>query len=63
MKTWHIKLVTESGNPVSKRQALARYLIGTAGLLLLGVGFLWAFVDRERQFLHDRLAGTRIVRC
>jgi uncharacterized RDD family membrane protein YckC len=21
----------------------------------------WAFADRERQFLHDRLAGTRIV--
>jgi uncharacterized RDD family membrane protein YckC len=23
--------------------------------------FLWAFVDPERQFLHDRIAGTRIV--
>ena len=22
---------------------------------------LWSIVDRERQFLHDRLAGTRIV--
>jgi hypothetical protein len=22
---------------------------------------LWAFVDREQSFLHDRLAGTRIV--
>jgi uncharacterized RDD family membrane protein YckC len=21
----------------------------------------WSFVDRDRQFLHDRLAGTRIV--
>jgi len=25
------------------------------------VGLLWAFFDRDRQFLHDRLAGTRIV--
>ncbi len=23
--------------------------------------FLWAFVDPGRQFLHDRIAGTRIV--
>jgi hypothetical protein len=23
--------------------------------------FLWAFVDRDRQFLHDRIAATRIV--
>ncbi|HNL22615.1 MAG TPA: RDD family protein, partial [Rhodocyclaceae bacterium] len=28
---------------------------------LLGAGFLWALVDSERQFLHDRIAGTRIV--
>jgi uncharacterized RDD family membrane protein YckC len=25
------------------------------------VGVLWALFDRDRQFLHDRLAGTRIV--
>jgi len=25
-------------------------------------GFLWALVDREDLFLHDRLAGTKIVR-
>lgn len=25
------------------------------------VGFLWAFFDRDRQFLHDRLAGTQII--
>lgn len=23
--------------------------------------WLWAWVDRERQFLHDRLAGTRLL--
>lgn len=26
-----------------------------------GVGLIWAFFDRDRQFLHDRLAGTRII--
>lgn len=25
------------------------------------VGLLWAFFDRDRQFLHDRLAGTKII--
>lgn len=24
-------------------------------------GLLWALFDRDRQFLHDRLAGTKIV--
>jgi len=26
-----------------------------------GIGLIWAFFDRDRQFLHDRLAGTRLV--
>lgn len=25
------------------------------------VGLIWALFDRDRQFLHDRLAGTRII--
>jgi uncharacterized RDD family membrane protein YckC len=28
---------------------------------LLLPSLAWALVDRERQFLHDRLAGTRLV--
>jgi len=25
------------------------------------VGIAWALVDRDRQFLHDRLAGSLLV--
>jgi uncharacterized RDD family membrane protein YckC len=35
--------------------------LAVAGLALAGVGLGWALVDRDRQFLHDRLAGTRLV--
>jgi hypothetical protein len=28
-----------------------------------GAGFLWALVDQDGLFLHDRLSGTRIVKC
>lgn len=40
-----------------------RYLVALAGSLLFGAGFLWALLDGDRQFLHDRLAGTRIINC
>ena len=40
---------------------LARIGLGAHAAWLVGLNFLWAFVDPERQFLHDRLAGTRIV--
>jgi uncharacterized RDD family membrane protein YckC len=30
-------------------------------LAVSGMGLGWALFDRDRQFLHDRLAGTRLV--
>jgi uncharacterized RDD family membrane protein YckC len=35
---------------------------GALALALLGFNFLWAGIDPDRQFLHDRIAGTRILR-
>lgn len=83
MQTWHIKLVSANGNPVSARQAVLRYvfswlwfvpalLVSSAlGLKfplifgVIGLGFvLWAsaiWLDPDRQFLHDRMAGTRLI--
>lgn len=61
MKTWRIRLVTREGAALSTGRALRRYLCALLGVALGGVGFVWALFDRERQFLHDRLAGTRII--
>ncbi|MBL8309690.1 MAG: RDD family protein [Burkholderiales bacterium] len=45
---------------------LAMYMIigrnGTAWWIFgVFANFLWAFADPTRQFLHDRIAGTRVV--
>jgi len=61
MKTWHIRLVTEQGKPLAVDRAFLRYLLAVPGVVS-GIGVLWAFIDHDRQFLHDRLAKTRIVR-
>lgn len=37
-------------------------LLSFLTLALSGAGIGWAFFDREGQFLHDRLAGTRLER-
>ncbi|MEO8847451.1 MAG: RDD family protein [Casimicrobiaceae bacterium] len=34
---------------------------GGYAALLLAFNFLWAFGDRRRLFLHDRIAGTRVI--
>lgn len=61
MKTWRLRLVRSDGAPVTLARALHRYVLATLGLAALGLGFFWALVDRDGQFLHDRMAGTALV--
>ncbi|PAT00847.1 MAG: hypothetical protein BSR46_00370 [Candidatus Dactylopiibacterium carminicum] len=64
MQTWQLQLVTQEGKPPTLAQCLLRYALAWPAMLLLGsgLGLIWtAFIDRDRQFPHDRLAGTRIV--
>jgi len=61
MQTWRMRLVRDGSPSVALGRAALRYALAWPSLLVFGFGFFWAFFDRDRQFLHDRLAGTRIV--
>jgi uncharacterized RDD family membrane protein YckC len=62
MKTWKIRLVAaQLGGAPRDRQLLIRYLLCWPSLCFYGAGLVWALFDREHQFLHDRLAGTKLV--
>ena len=61
MKTWRIRLVAKAGHVrLAPKAALLRFV---CALLLVPtlVGIAWAYVDRDRQFLHDRLAGSLLI--
>ncbi len=59
MKTWRLRIVNTEGRTPSVGLACRRYLLAIPGMLS-GASLIWALIDRERLFLHDRLAGTRI---
>lgn len=61
MKTWKLRLINSEAAPLRPAQALLRFLAAWPSILCFGIGLLWACVDRDRQFLHDRIAGTCIV--
>lgn len=61
MQTWKLKIVGVDGSPPELKQLLLRYCLGWPCVLFYGAGLIWAIFDRDRQFLHDRLAGTRII--
>jgi uncharacterized RDD family membrane protein YckC len=55
MKAWKIRVVG-----ITPTKALLR-LIYALLFVPTGISVIWSFIDREKQFLHDRLAGTRLV--
>lgn len=61
MQTWKLQVISVDGKKISIRQGIARYLFAIAGISFFGCGILWALFDRDHQFLHDRLAGTKII--
>lgn len=61
MKTWRMRLSLANGKPLGTSRAALRYLAATVSLITLGAGFVWALFDKDRQFLHDRVCGTRII--
>jgi uncharacterized RDD family membrane protein YckC len=61
MKTWKLRIMSAEGTALRPLQAVLRYLCAWPSILLFGVGIFWALFDKDGQFLHDRVAGTRIV--
>jgi len=62
MKTWRIRVARKDGSALSTPEASIRFLLALWSLALFGAGFWWGFVDPDRQFLHDRLTGSRLYR-
>ena len=59
MRPWKLRVVDDAGNAPGARALWLRYFVALA---TLGLGLLWAFVDKERRAIYDRAAGTYFVR-
>jgi uncharacterized RDD family membrane protein YckC len=58
-----VRVTTLDGRRIGFGQAIARLLAKLfLSLALLGLGFVWAGVDTRKQALHDKVAGTLVVR-
>jgi uncharacterized RDD family membrane protein YckC len=58
-----LRIITEDGRPVDFKTAFARAAMAiVSGTFLLTVGYWWAFWDERNQTLHDKVAGTFVIR-
>lgn len=60
MMAWRLKLERVDGRPVGWRDALLRMAGATVSLGLLGLGYFWIWIDRDRLAWHDRWTRTRV---
>lgn len=51
-----------TGGEPGTRQDIVRYFGYLLSLLPVGLGYLWIAFDRRKQGLHDKLAGTVVIR-
>lgn len=51
-----------TGQPLTFRQAVGRYLAYFVSAIPLCLGMLWVAFDCKKQGWHDKLAGTVVVR-
>lgn len=61
MLAWRIKLVNLQGELVSVQQGIVRLLAAWPAFFLLGLGYLWLYVDPHGDAVHDRFSKTRVV--
>lgn len=62
MQTWRLRVVdARDGTLLTLPRAALRYALSWPSLFCLGVGYVWAFADPDRQFMHDRLVGSCVV--
>ena len=62
MRAWRLRVTDAAGGAPGWRALWLRYLVGAIGLLAGGLGFWWAWIDRDRLAWHDRASGTRMRR-
>lgn len=50
-----------TGDPISYRQAVIRYMGYFVSIMSLFIGFLWMIWDKNSQTFHDKMAKTVVV--
>jgi uncharacterized RDD family membrane protein YckC len=57
-----IKVSDEKGLPINFGRSFIRNTSKWLSALTLGLGYLMGFFDKRQQCLHDRIAGTMVIK-
>lgn len=61
MLAWRIRADSLDGERLKMSQAIVRFSIAWPAFLLLGTGFLWLYLDKQGDTIHDKVSRSKIV--
>ena len=62
MRAWHIKLISRGKDQMNWGNATTHFFLALLSFVSLGLGFAWAFFDKDKLTFHDRYSNTRLVK-
>jgi uncharacterized RDD family membrane protein YckC len=57
-----LKVTDEAGLPISRGTSVIRNLAKLICMATLGLGYAYGFFDKRQQGIHDRIAGTLVIK-
>lgn len=58
-----LQVIKANGQPMSNSDAVMRYIGYVLNSIVLGIGWIWALFDANKQGWHDKLANTYVVKA
>ena len=61
MIAWRIKVESLDGGLIGASQGITRFACAWPAFFLLGLGYLWMYLDGEGDTVHDKLSRSKVV--
>ncbi len=61
MLAWRIKVVNLKGNLITPTQGMIRFFAAWPAFFILGLGYLWLYLDANGDAIHDKLSNSKVV--
>jgi uncharacterized RDD family membrane protein YckC len=61
MRAWRLRVTGITGEPITLRTGLKRFVASILALAPLGLGVLWMLIDSQNLSWADRLSDTRVI--
>lgn len=61
MQAWRIKIVTPDNQLITPWQSIIRFATAVPALSLVGIGLLWALVDRQKRSWQDLASSSMVI--